>query len=70
MGAPNGEAPPRAEAREDQDVEEYVPVEDAADLEPEEPPAAVRRSEETASSVGVLDRPRLFFSHVHSRVSF
>ena len=46
VDAPNGATSPRAEAMEEQDAAEYPPVEDAADLVPEEPPAAVRRAQD------------------------
>lgn len=45
MDALNGEASPREESMEEQEAAEYMPVENAADLVPEEPPAAVRRSQ-------------------------
>jgi len=38
----NGEASTRAEAMEEEDAAKYMSVEDAADLVPAEPPAAVR----------------------------
>lgn len=59
MDAPNGEASPRVEAMEEQEAAEYLPVEDAADLVPEELPAAVRRSQRGVVCLSALFLPSM-----------